>query len=188
MFNINQNSQFASFTSESHGIKFRELKTNIGVSLPYIPNLNIVAQPAIHPTVALWDTGATNCAITPKVIAALGLKPIGKTKVSHADGDTDGVNVYLPNNIVIQNVKVSECKNEKDTFGVLIGMDIITLGDFSISNVNNETTFSFRIPSVKKVDFTKELPIPVKSGKQQRNDPCNCQSGKKYKDCCGKVA
>ncbi len=36
-----------------------------------------------------------------------------------------------------------------------------------------------------------ELPPPVKpilgSEKPKRNDPCPCGSGKKYKQCCGKI-
>jgi hypothetical protein len=32
-------------------------------------------------------------------------------------------------------------------------MNIITLGDFIISNFANKTTMSFRIPSFRKIDF-----------------------------------
>ena len=39
---------------------------------------------------------------------------------------------------------------------ILIGMDIIKHGDFSITNVNGKTTFSFRTPSVKEIDYVKE--------------------------------
>ena len=35
-------------------------------------------------------------------------------------------------------------------------MDIIRHGDFSITNVNNKTTFSFRTPSVEEIDYVKE--------------------------------
>lgn len=35
-------------------------------------------------------------------------------------------------------------------------MDIIKHGDFSITNINNKTTFSFRIPSTKEIDYVKE--------------------------------
>ena len=40
--------------------------------------------------------------------------------------------------------------------GVLIGMDIITAGDFAVSNYNGTTMFSFRIPSQKKTDYVAE--------------------------------
>ena len=36
---------------------------------------------------------------------------------------------------------------------LLIGMDIIGLGDFAVTNANGKTTFSFRVPSVREIDF-----------------------------------
>jgi hypothetical protein len=39
---------------------------------------------------------------------------------------------------------------------MLIGMDVINYGDFAISNYNGKTTFSFRMPSLMKIDFCKE--------------------------------
>lgn len=39
---------------------------------------------------------------------------------------------------------------------LLIGMDIIGLGDFAVTNANDKTTFSFRIPSVREIDFIPE--------------------------------
>ncbi len=36
---------------------------------------------------------------------------------------------------------------------VLIGMDVITQGDFAITNKDGKTTFSFRSPSLAKIDF-----------------------------------
>ena len=40
---------------------------------------------------------------------------------------------------------------------VLIGMDIISKGDFAISNYDEKTQFSFRLPSQKDVDYKQEL-------------------------------
>ena len=40
---------------------------------------------------------------------------------------------------------------------ILIGMDIIGTGDFAVSNYDNKTTFSFRWPSISKIDFVKEV-------------------------------
>ena len=71
-------------------------------------------------------------------------------------------------------------------------MDIITLGDFALTNVNGNTTVSFRIPSVETIDYVKEYnqkknPKPYIAPKiPGRNDPCHCGSGKKYKNCHGK--
>jgi len=37
----------------------------------------------------------------------------------------------------------------------LIGMDVITLGDFSITNHNGITCMSFRVPSSHEIDYVK---------------------------------
>lgn len=106
----------------------------------------------------IWDTGATNSVITKKVVDDLGLKPIGVVEVCHAQGKTVAnkylVNIVLPNNVVIPVVTVTEgILNNMD---MLIGMDVITLGDFSITNKDGKTTMSFRIPSCKEIDYVPE--------------------------------
>ena len=75
-------------------------------------------------------------------------------------------------------------------FDVLIGMDILGLGDFAVTHQNGNTTFSFCCPSLREIDFVKELEakdavLPVHSSKISRNSPCPCGSGKKHKKCCG---
>jgi len=71
---------------------------------------------------------------------------------------------------------------------VLIGMDIIGLGDFAVTNKDGKTVFSYRMPSMECIDFVKQkrsgsiTPSPPVG----RNAPCPCGSGKKYKKCCGK--
>jgi hypothetical protein len=71
-------------------------------------------------------------------------------------------------------------------YDVLIGLDIICRGDFAISNYNNSTQFTFRIPSICDIDFCKHSYKMSKESdyKIGRNDPCPCGSGKKYKKCC----
>ena len=108
---------------------------------------------------ALWDTGATCSAISKAVAEKLKLEPVSKVTVSHADGQSM-VNVYdislaLPNKTFFQFVRVTECT--LSGFDLLIGMDVISEGDFSISNKDGKTTFSFRIPSYKETDFVSEL-------------------------------
>ena len=108
---------------------------------------------------ALWDTGATCSAISKDAAEKLNLEPVSKVTVSHADGQSM-VNVYdislaLPNETLFQFVRVTECT--LSGFDLLIGMDIISEGDFSISNKDGKTTFSFRIPSYKEIDFVSEL-------------------------------
>ena len=78
---------------------------------------------------------------------------------SHAGGvsqvPTYLVNIYLPNGVGVEGVRVIEAVLSGDT-EVLIGMDIISHGDFSLTHVNRESCFSFRIPSIKQIDYVEE--------------------------------
>lgn len=180
---------YKAFTLKSKG-RLRVLKTHCGVCKAFNP---LVGSP--HPKISkfdsLWDTGASGSVISENVVDKLELKPIGKSKVLHANGESIvnvyAVNLFLPNQVAFQFVKVTE--GILSGFDMLIGMDIITMGDFSITNLGGKTTFSFRFPSVKEVDFVTEA---EKSNSQKsfpsvgRNQPCPCGSGKKYKHCHGK--
>ena len=73
-------------------------------------------------------------------------------------------------------MEVDALAGEQDD--VLIGMDIINLGDFAVSNVEGSTCFTFRMPSLEEFDF---VGVP----RVGRNEPCPCGSGKKYKKCHG---
>lgn len=133
----------------------------------------------------LWDTGATNSSITPKVAAALSLVCTGVRRVGHAGGASDMkayvVNLGLPNRVGVAAVNVTEFEGRD--FDVLIGMDVIGIGDFTVTNHNGDTCFSFRIPSQSRVDYVKEADrILFKN--VGRNQPCPCGSQKKFKQCC----
>lgn len=140
---------------------------------------------------AIWDTGATNTAISKKVVEECDLKPTGMTWVQYGDGknktNTYLVNLWLPMKVVIYNLRVTEGTTGEGT-DVLIGMDIINRGDFAVTNKNGKTVFTYRFPSVERIDFVKNpyKEKPIKINKVGRNDPCPCGSGKKYKKCCGK--
>ncbi|HYJ05441.1 MAG TPA: SEC-C metal-binding domain-containing protein [Chthoniobacterales bacterium] len=136
---------------------------------------------------AIWDTGATNSVISPAVVAACGLKPIGMTQVHTSNATCLAeqyiVDIYLPNKVVFQNVRVT---NQKLTgTPMLIGMDIIGLGDFAVTNKGGKTTFSYRWPSGERIDFVKQSPHVDHTVGPGRNSPCPCGSGKKYKRCHG---
>lgn len=107
----------------------------------------------------LWDTGASLSSIDQRVVDELGLTPVGKQKISTANGiilvNTYMIDIALPNHVIVQNVLVS-CSNLGEDTDILIGMDIIRHGDFSITHTDNSTTFSFRIPSVKEIDYVQE--------------------------------
>ena len=45
---------------------------------------------------------------------------------------------------------------DSDEYDVVIGMDVIGKGDLAVTNLNDRTTFTFRIPSEEVIDFSKE--------------------------------
>jgi hypothetical protein len=184
-------SVFHAFTLVANGI-VREVISDVGVSVPFISSGESVSDKDvnIHRTKGLWDTGATGSCVTVSTAKALGLIPTGKVISNHAQGqstvNTYLVNLYLPNNLVIPNVRVTECA-DTSSFGVIIEMDVITTGDFSITNVGGRTVVTFRMPSIKMLDYVQEAnEIKEKAfAKVQRNDTCPCGSGKKFKNCHG---
>lgn len=145
--------------------------------------------PPLREYIGIWDTGATDSVITQKVVDELGLKPVRMVKVNHAHGTTEAevylVNIGLPNHVGFANRHVT--KGVLAAVDVLIGMDIIGRGDFAVSNHDGKTTFTFRVPSIKKIDFVEEARAKkaAQMVKVGRNDPCPCGSGKKHKKCCG---
>lgn len=109
------------------------------------------------PFVAIWDTGATSSVITQRVVDACGLVATGIAQVQVVDrvvqSETYLVNIGLPDRVLITAVRVS-----KGAFvggDILIGMDVMTKGDFAVTNYNGTTVFSFRIPSAMRLKFVK---------------------------------
>jgi len=91
------------------------------------------------------------------------------TDIKH-DTNTYLVNLYLPPHVVI-NARVLEGSIKGGD--VLVGMDVISLGDFAITNHNNKTTWSFRLPSCYEIDFVKEIEVynkKFKSPEQRRKE------------------
>ena len=115
----------------------------------------------------VWDTGATNSVISPRLVEALKLVPTGRMPVNDARGtkisNTYIVNVMLPNNVEIPFLQVTE--GILLGFDMLVGMDIISKGDFSVSCPEGKTVFSFRLPSAHEVDFVdgKVLQTPIRT-------------------------
>ena len=150
--------KFTAFTLKANG-RLNQLKTQCGVSDAVPLNNGDPDPPVVNQYEAIWDTGATGTVITAKVAKDLGLKPTGVVTSHHAGGshtvNTYLVNVYLPNSIRIVAVKVIEAVLSGNT-EMLIGMDIISLGDFAFTNLKGEACFTFRIPSIKQIDYVAE--------------------------------
>ena len=128
-----------------------------------------------HQFQAIWDTGSTGSLITQGVVDQCGLKPIGKTKLDHAGIDDKPdetevylVNIRLPNNVTVKGVQVS--RGGFSGGDVLVGMDIINSGDFAITHANNETRFTFQVPSQADIDFVKAQPLPPPRNRGERRE------------------
>lgn len=174
------------FTAKSSRIE-SELVSSVGIALPG----ESLKDKALS-WKGLWDTGATGCAITRTVADNIGASPIGVVQVGGVHGVEEVnlyvIDIYLPNNVVIPEVDATEL-SETAGCDLLIGMDVIGMGDFSVSNADGKTFFSFRVPSVEDADFTTVPPRGFQArnnNKAGRNDLCPCGSGNKYKKCCGK--
>ncbi|MDR3297203.1 MAG: retropepsin-like domain-containing protein, partial [Prevotellaceae bacterium] len=121
---------------------------------------NVFSQDKVS-TTGIWDTGATGSVITKSTASALGLLPVKRTRVRGIHGNKE-VNVYyvnitLSNKNITLNTQVTECDelSVDNNVGMLIGMNIITTGDFAVTNYQGQTTMSFRVPSLQKIDFVK---------------------------------
>ena len=112
---------------------------------------------------ALWDTGATSTCISEAVVQNLGLKVTGMMDIRTPSGtktvNTFSVNIGLPNHLNVADVRVCETDIGNQGIEALIGMDIISLGDFCVSNYDGKTVFSFRFPSKEATDYVPQSNI-----------------------------
>lgn len=176
----------AAFTAKGNGIA-RVLITPVLISKAFNPSQD--SPLPMKKYNAIWDTGATGTVITRKVADECGLTAFAMTQVHTASGQATSpvylINIGLPNNVGIADVRVTE-GILTDNVEVLIGMDIIAQGDFAITNHEGKTTFSFRCPSCATIDFVQQPHNTVREDYVGRNEPCPCGSGKKYKKCHGR--
>ena len=139
---------------------------------------------------AVLDTAAPCNRVSRAVIEEAGLKPIddnGHVTEYLAD-------IYLPNMIRFAEIPVSEIPPELGSNAdCLIGMDVLSCADCSLSHHGRKMMFSFRVPACGTPDFVEEHQRLHKGAKRMimtsstRNQLCPCGSGKRFKNCCGKL-
>lgn len=107
----------------------------------------------------IWDTGATNSAITKEVAKKLSLKPIDQVETGTANGVCI-FNVYLVQIVILDRITKVVRVTEANLRGadMLIGMDIIGDGDFAISTdtKTGDMYLSYQVPSQGKIDFVEK--------------------------------
>lgn len=121
----------------------------------------LCANGIVDQALAQWDTGATNTCISEEIATRYKLKPISFAQSKTPSGTLIApiylIDITLNNEVVFKNWSVMGSKIGAQGIDVLIGMDIISKGDFAISNYDEKTQFSFRLPSQKDVDYKQEL-------------------------------
>lgn len=112
---------------------------------------------------ALWDTGATVTAIRPEILDRLK-SPLVNTDSSTTIIGVGGLvkadytltNIYLTNNFVIEYCPTYVIDFQIN-FDIIIGMDIIGMGDFAVCNIGNITSFTFAVPPFPdRLDFAEK--------------------------------
>jgi predicted aspartyl protease len=141
-------------------------------------SLRLITEVEIHNVIqslqkikvrALWDTGAMLSAITPEVAQKLNTVPFNRIKVNGINNtsmaDLVKITIKLPNLVEVKNSNVTVCNLVKGV-DILIGMDIIQLGDFAISNGKGKTLFTFTMPPLEdKTDlYEKTVSINKNNG------------------------
>jgi hypothetical protein len=112
-------------------------------------------------TKGIWDTGAQKSIITPYLADLLKVQPVNRMIVGGITGKSPAdivmITLEIPNNGIHKNLEVAVCPfntNPDSDMQMLIGMDIISQGDFVLSNGDGYTLFSFATPaSLNKIDL-----------------------------------
>jgi len=110
--------------------------------LPVIGQTGVPPPPSAMPCAGLLDTGTNQTGITSSVIQGLGLSPAGGTRPFVGATGAGIAYVYVVDlllsfedgNMFVPNLEVLGVPWDLRLFKVLIGLDILCLGTFSMSN------------------------------------------------------
>jgi hypothetical protein len=152
---------FQAFTVKAKTGRLNRIITEISVRAAFDPTNPPHPVPAGIKSKALWDTGATHSVVSIELAKALSLKPVGVSNVTHGGGKGTSpryvVNFELPHSVGVVGVLVTEFPEPDDkAFSVIVGMDVICLGDFCISNHGGVTWVTFRTPPYESIDYVAQ--------------------------------
>ena len=150
---INDIEQYFAYDLEySHIV--REIKTPVSIYSSLAS-----AEGRCIKTEAVWDT-ATHSVISSKIVKEFDLISIDKKVVGGigqvVESDVVVATLILPNDMLL--TKKRFLVGNIPGADVLIGMDIISMGDFVITNARGKTFFSFVIPTLNnKISFREKV-------------------------------
>ena len=102
---------------------------------------------------ALLDTGATYTGITSRFAKSMSLESLKTKNLNTANGMKDcpiySLDIIFPKDKIFENLEVVEITDDQQ-YDIVIGMDIIKMGDIAITHVDGKMMFSLRIPPAGK--------------------------------------
>jgi hypothetical protein len=98
---------------------------------------------------AMWDTGCIRSCMCCGLARYLALAPVGEMSIKSIH-DSHIANIYqidilFSDGKFLPNIRVAEITDSAH-FDLIIGLDIIRLGNFHLDNVNGNTVFTFSLP------------------------------------------
>jgi len=138
--------------------EYKRIVREISTPVTIYPSFSS-AEGKMVTTSAIWDTGADHSVLSPKIVQELQLcaidtKPVHGINNSNCLSDVVIASIRLADDLVLADRRFSV--NNIPGTDVLIGMDIIMMGNFVINNTDGKTLFSFVIPPIKeKISFSK---------------------------------
>ena len=134
-----------------------------------------------HTERAVIDTGSTISAVSSRVAEQMGLVPTCRLPYYGTDGksasDVCSVNMHLPGGIVKNAVHVWVLPKLKEDTDIIIGMNVLKLGNLMIDTSTYQTILTF-VTNTKHCDykgfdpnmayFTRELPYGIEYSSMER--------------------
>lgn len=97
---------------------------------------------------AMWDTGSSVTLISERIAAELGLVHTGTTIVSGFDGRTSRANTYRIDLRFTDDISINfieAVSTPSPFFDLLIGMDVISQGNFHVDSIAKQPQLSFEV-------------------------------------------
>jgi predicted aspartyl protease len=146
------------FTKQENNIVLT-LESECIVSAPFKTGVKGLKYPETWKVIAQWDTGAACSVIANRLAEDMELVPVGTGNICTANDSVVvklyDINITLPNGVTLPCRRVYSSNLED--IEILIGMDIISQGDFAVTNKDERTKFSFQMPSTHDIDFLQEI-------------------------------
>lgn len=130
----------------------KKIEIDYGKFVPYIETPAIVRANGKNVNViAVWDTGSTQTTIVADIVKELCLNPIGGIYGNTLGGQQkyqwSNVCVILGGGISVSGEMLcSDRCVSNDCKKIILGMDIISLGDFSVKPSGGKTIMTFEVP------------------------------------------